>query len=216
MKNVMKKTVSAVSAVLMVAAVAVSAYAADYAQAPSFPSTPSNSVAVPTVTVNSTINSAINDAVSSAVDSAVDASGDSEAASGSEESKPVASVEVNSTSHLRISASAIRNVANNDAALEIVAPKATFSIDSDDISKARSINLSSTISNGRNSTTIKFDSKKDFGAEVKITLTACKMSKARLAKACLYCDGKKIGPVELDENGNPVITVSKGGKYVIK
>lgn len=59
-------------------------------------------------------------------------------------------------------------------------------------------------------------SKKDFGCEVKITVTTCKMSAEKLATAHVYCDGEDMGPVELDENGNPVITVTKGGEYIIK
>ncbi len=37
-----------------------------------------------------------------------------------------------------------------------------------------------------------------------------------LANAHVYCNGEDMGPVELDEDGNPVITVTKGGEYVIK
>lgn len=42
------------------------------------------------------------------------------------------------------------------------------------------------------------------------------MSAKKLAKAHVYCDGEDLGPVELDENGVPVITVTKGGVYEIK
>ena len=42
------------------------------------------------------------------------------------------------------------------------------------------------------------------------------MSADDLAKAHVYYNGEDLGSVEIDENGNPVFTVTKGGKYEIK
>ena len=63
---------------------------------------------------------------------------------------------------------------------------------------------------------VKMRSKKDFGCEVKIALTNCKMSAEKLENAHVYCDGEDLGPVVLNEDGVPVITVTKGGTYEIK
>ncbi|MGN1089026.1 MAG: hypothetical protein ACI4Q6_01375, partial [Huintestinicola sp.] len=63
---------------------------------------------------------------------------------------------------------------------------------------------------------VKFDNKKNFGCEVQIIVTDCKMSAKKLASANVYCDGELVGPVELDENNKPIIKATKGGVYEIK
>ena len=217
MKNVMKRTVSAIVAVLTVAVTAVSAYAADYAHAPSFSDSPSESTSVTTGTISNAIDDAVSGALNGVTDtdaSEGDTAGDKDS---SESGKTVATVTAESNKNVRISATVIRQLAQKeDTVLNIVTPKAEFSIDSEDISKARNVNLSSTIENNKRSTTLNFSSKRDFGVAVRVTVTSCKLSKSRLAKAHVYCNGEDLGPVEIDENGNPVITVTKGGKYVIR
>ncbi len=42
------------------------------------------------------------------------------------------------------------------------------------------------------------------------------MSAKKLASAHWYLDGEDMGPVDLDEDGNPVVTLTKGGKVEIK
>lgn len=192
MRKSAKRLVSAVVAVVSAMTMALSVSAADYFANPSYAGTPSQSVSVPT--------SELKDAAKSAV------SGSSNA-----------SVDVNSTRKLQISTSVIKELAKSkDAVLEIVSPKATITIDSSTITKVRNVDLSMEITNSKSRTTIDMRSKKDFGCEVKITVTTCKMSAEKLANAHVYCNGEDMGPVELDEDGNPVITVTKGGEYVIK
>ena len=198
MRKSAKRLVSAVIAAASAMTMVLSVSAADYATNPTYAGTPSQSVSVPT----SELKTAVKDAVADAV---ANADGDAS----------VASVEVSSTRRLQVATSVIRELAQSDnAVLEIVSPKATISIDSSTITKVR--NVSMEVTNSKNRTTIDMRSKKDFGCEVKITVTTCKMSAEKLATAHVYCDGEDMGPVELDENGNPVITVTKGGEYIIK
>lgn len=186
MKSV-KKIVSIVCAFVMTASVAVTAFAADYAQ-------PVGPIA-PTEPTTSTVSAT--------------------------EVKDLAdngTVAVNvSSSRLVIKPSTLKTLAaKDDAAIEFVSPKTTITIESDSVKKVARIDLSMKVTNSASRTRIKMKSNKEFGAEVKITVTSCKMSAKALAKAHVYCDGEDLGPVELDENGKPVITVTKGGVYEIK
>lgn len=191
MRNGMKKAISVAVAVLTTATLAVTAFAADYADVPVFNSTPSETVSVKTEEVK--------DVIAKADDNAA------------------ASVEVSSTQNLSLNASVMKALVKSESAvLEIVSPKATISIDASTITKARKIDLSAKVYGSEKRTVVKMRSVKDFGCEVKITVTSCKLSAAKLAKAHVYCDGVDLGAVELDENGNPVITVTKGGTYIIK
>lgn len=190
MRNGMKKALSVAVAVLTTATLAVTAFAADYADVPVFNSTPSETVSVKTEEVKDVIAKADNAA---------------------------ASVEVSSTQNLSLNASVMKALAGSkNTVLEIVSPKATISIDASTITKTRKIDLSAKVYGSEKRTVVKMRSVKDFGCEVKITVTSCKLSAAKLAKAHVYCDGVDLGAVELDENGNPVITVTKGGTYIIK
>lgn len=191
MRKSAKRLVSAVIAAVSAMTMVLSVSAADYGSNPIYAGTPSESVSVPA--------SELRDAVKNA------ASGSSEA-----------TVEVTSTRRLQVPTSVVKELANSGGVLEIVSPKATITIDSSTITKVRNVDLSMEITSSKNRTTIDMRSKKDFGCEVKITVTACKMSAEKLAAAHVYCDGEDMGPVEIDEDGNPVITVTKGGEYVIK
>lgn len=192
MRKSAKRLVSAVIAAVSAMTMVLSVSAADYASNPTYAGTPSQSVSVPTSELKNAAKSAV--------------SGSSEA-----------SVEVTSTRKLQIATSVIKELAKSkDAVLEIVSPKATITIDSSTITKVRNVDLSMEITNSKNRTTIDMRSRRDFGCEVKITVTTCKMSAEKLATAHVYCNGEDMGPVEIDEDGNPVITVTKGGEYVIK
>lgn len=194
MKHGMKKALSAAIALMTTATLAITAYAMNYDINPSFPSANSESVSVSTETIKDAVDKAVSD-----------------------EGGAVASVEVKSTVSLPVSSSVMKSLSQSeDEILEIVSPKATISIDSSTITKVRKVDLSSKIYSSKSRAVVRFRSKANFGCEVKITLTNCKMTEAALAKAHVYCDGEDLGPVELDENGNPVITVTKGGKYEIK
>lgn len=192
MKKNFKKLVSSVIAAVSAAAMVLSVSAADYGADPSYSGTSSNGVSIPA--------SELKDAVKNA------ASDSSEA-----------SVEVASTQSLQIAASVIKELAKNeDEVLKIVSPKAVITISSSAVTKVRSVDLSMEITNLENKTTIKMKSKKDFGCEVKITVTTCKISAEKLAEAHIYCGGEDLGLVDIDEDGNPAVTVTKGGEYVIK
>lgn len=200
MRKSAKRLISAVIAAASAMTMVLSVSAADYASNPTYSGTPSQSVSAPTAEIKEAVKDAVANAVSNA---------DGDAS--------VASVEVASTRRLQITTSVIKELAKSDnAVLEIASPKATISIDSSTIKKVRNVDLSMEITNSKNRTTIDMRSKKDFGCEVKITVTSCKMSPEKLAKAHVFCDGEDLGPVELDEDGNPVITVTKGGEYIIK
>lgn len=198
MRNTAKKLASAVIALAMTAAMSVTAYAADYAVVPVFNQSASESTP------------ASSDEMSSAISSAatIDVDG---------EDKAVATVTVTSTANLAVKPSVLKDLAKKDGGvLEIVAPKATISIDASTITKARNVDLSMKVTNSKARTIINFKSKKIFGCEVKITLTECKLSAKKLASAHWYLDGEDMGPVELDEDGNPVVTLTKGGKVEVK
>jgi len=204
MRNSSKKIASAVIAITMVASMSVTAFAADYG------------VVIPVSSSASSTTPVTEEAVESAIEEAIGAS-DSESADSKEDASKVATVTIASTKNLSVKPSILKTLAKSEnTVLEYVAPKATISIDSSTIKKARKIDLTMQVVNSKSKTTIDMRSKKSFGCEVKITLTKCKMSKAKLKAAHVYCDGEDLGPVELDENGNPVITVTKGGEYTIK
>ncbi len=207
MRNSSKKIASAVIAITMVASMSVTAFAADYG------------VVIPVSSSASSATPVTEEAVESAIEEAIGASDADEAdsADSKEDAPKVATVTIASTKNLSVKPSILKTLAKSEnTVLEYVAPKATISIDSSTIKKARKIDLTMQVVNSKSKTTIDMRSKKSFGCEVKITLTKCKMSKAKLKAAHVYCDGEDLGPVELDENGNPVITVTKGGEYTIK
>lgn len=203
-----KRIVSVFAAVVLAAAMSVSAFAADYGSAPSYSDTTSTT---PSATSEEVINS-IDEAVKGA---------------DPESGEVKATVEVDNTKSLVLTAETIKKLKETEnGTLEIVSPKITISIDSASVNKAAKINLSSSVSNTKKSSTVKLVSKVKFGCEVKITVTSCKMSKAALEKAHAYVTvkdpetgkvtTKDLGPVELDENGYPVITATQGGEYTIK
>lgn len=208
MRSDMKKLLSTAIAVVMTASMSATVFAADYGQEPVFPSTPSTSSSA----TSSEISTAISEAVSTAVADAVTAADSSDKS----EAKATAVVEVKSVKNLTIKSTTIKELLKSGVTLEIVSPTATVTIDPDTVTKARKVDLSMKVVNTTSRTKVDFKSKKDFGCEVKITLTACKMSAKKLANAHVYCDGVDLGPVELDEDGLPVITVTKGGEYIIK
>ena len=189
MKKGMKRLISAVLAAMTAATLAITAFAADYAMPPVFTDTPSQTVSVS--------NSELKEAVSSA-------------------SEGVVSVTANSVKTLSVSASVLKALDKADAVLEIVSPKATITIDASTIAKTRKLDLSMKVYSSAKRAVVKMRSNKDFGCEVKIALTNCKMSEEKLANAHVYCDGEDLGSVELNEAGVPVITVTKGGTYEIK
>ncbi len=189
MNKSVKKVVSAVCAVVMAMSMTVTAMAADYAS-PVFPNAPSAPAAATTVSTNEVKKV---------------------------ENGGTVEVSVNPAARLVIKPTTLKALAaKEDATLKLVSNKATIEIDSDSISKVGKIDLSMKISNTASRTRIKMKSDKEFGVEVKITITTCELSAEKLAKAHVYCDGEDLGPVELDESGNPVITVTKGGVYEIK
>ncbi|MDE6746675.1 MAG: hypothetical protein K2J72_08570 [Oscillospiraceae bacterium] len=191
MRNSAKKLASAILALAMTAAMSVTAYAADYGMAPVPTTTASESTPATTEELTSAVESVKGDAT--------------------------AKVEVATTVGLTVKPTVLKELAKKDGGvLEIVAPKATISIDASTITKARNVNLSMKVTNTKSRTVINMASKKDFGCEVKITLTGCKLSAEKLENAHWYLNGKDMGPVELDEDGNPVVTLTKGGKIEIK
>ena len=202
MKKGMKRLIGAVLAVATAATLAVTAFAADYAEPPVFTDTPSQTVSVS------------NEELKEAVNNVVESIADGNYSEGTE--APVVSVTANSVKSLSVSASVIKALDKAGANLEIVSPKATITIDASTITKVRKLDLSMKIYSSSKRAVVKMKSKKDFGCEVKIALTDCKMSASKLAKAHVYCDGEDLGAVELSEDGVPVITVTKGGTYEVK
>lgn len=191
MRNSAKKLASAILALAMTAAMSVTAYAADYGLAPVPTTTPSASTPATTEELTSAVESTKGGAT--------------------------AKVDVASTVGLTVKPTVLKELAKKDGGvLEIVAPKATISIDASTITNARNVNLSMKVTNTKSRTVINMASKKDFGCEVKITLTGCKLSAEKLENAHWYLNGKDMGPVELDDDGNPVVTLTKGGKIEIK
>lgn len=206
-----KKIVALTSAIMIAASMSVVSMAADYAANPSFNGdggASSASAATIAEAVDEAADSNVETAVNSTVDEAVAAPEGSEA--------PVAEVAVTSTAKLTISAETIAKLADvEDAQLVIKSPKMTITIDANSIKSAKKVNLSSTVKSSTKQSVLTFASKKDFGCKVKVKITSCRLSKAKLMKAHVYCDGEDLGPVQI-EAGKPVITVTKGGNYVIK
>ncbi len=193
MRTGAKKFLGALAAVVTTAAFATSVFAADYASDPGYNN----------VIVNSDATST--EDIVSAIDTIKDAD------------TKVATVEVKSTANLTVSASAIKALADKgEAVLELKAEKVTFAIDAATIEKVAKLNLGSSVTNTSKQTVITMKTSADFGCEVKAIITDCKLSQDQLAKAHLYLDGVDLGPVELNEDGYPVITMTRGGEYVIK
>lgn len=190
----MKKAISAILTVLTTAALAATVYAADYGTPPS--------VAVPATSSSS---------------AAADRAGDAVKAVVSDGKVAAEAVAVKSTNVLPVSSSVIKALQESETAvLTISAPKAKISIDAATITKVTKVDLSAKIYSSEKRAVVDFRSNKKFGCDVKVTLTNCKMSAELLAKAHVYCDGEDLGAVELNDAGQPVITVTKGGKYEIK
>lgn len=206
-----KKIVAFTSAIMIAASMSVVSMAADYAVNPSFNGdggASSASAATIAEAVDEAADSKVETSVNNTIEEAVAAPEGSEA--------PVAEVAVTSTAKLTISAETIAKLADvEDAQLVIKSPKMTLTIDANSIKSAKKVNLSSTVKSSTKQSVLTFASKKDFGCKVKVKITSCRLSKAKLMKAHVYCDGEDLGPVKL-EAGKPVFTVSKGGKYVIK
>ena len=164
MRNGMKRLISAVLAAMTAATLAVTAFAADYAGPPVFSDIPSQTVSVS--------NSELKEAVNSASEGAV-------------------SVTANSVKTLSVSATVMKALDKADAVLEIVAPKATVTIDASTIKNTRKLDLSMKVYSSAKRAVVKMRSKKDFGCEVKIALTNCKGSSlAELLLGDTYRVGK--------------------------
>lgn len=187
MRNVTKKTVGIMLATLTTAALAASAFAAEYTRPESSVGGGASSAPAGAVTSPTTVASA-----------------------GSSTSVSTFSAPVS------VSSSTVKDLAASGGTLVIEAPEATVSIDSSTITKAKKIDLTMKVYGSASRSVIDMRSKKDFGCEVEITVKTCKMSEAKLAKAHVYCNGEDLGKVELNDAGQPVVTATKGGKYIIK
>lgn len=210
MKKSTKRLVSAVIAAASAMSMALSAYAADYGSEPSYSSTPSQGVAASTGSIAAEVKSAVKTAVTDALKNV-------ETSDKKEDSNKTAEVKVASTTNLKITTTVIKELAKSEnVELKIVSNKATISIDSSKIKSVKTVDLSARITNTDKKTKVKIGSNKSFGCEVKITLTQCKLSAAKLKKAHWYLNGEDMGPVKLDKSGRPVITLTKGGVIEVK
>ena len=212
MRKNAKKAITAAVALAMTAALAATIYAADYGD----PETSTVPAPAPSTTVEAdTSTESVNDAINNIVISDdADADSDDEADAG--EAK-VVEVPVQSVENVSIKASNLQKLAETgNAVLKVSSPKADITIDSSTIKKARKIDLSMKVYGSAKRSVVDMKSKKDFGCEVKIVVKTCKMSAEALADAHVFLDGVDLGPVELNEDGLPVITATKGGKYEIK
>ena len=195
MKKTTKRITCAALAVSAAAALAVAAFAADYASAPSFSDTPSQSTTVTSGELNSAIDSAKENA----------------------EGIPVAVIEAASTNNITLSATVMKKLAEKeDVILSIRTDEVIIEIDGYSITNTKKVNLSMDIENTSNKTVIDFVSSADFGCEVKVIVLGCQLSEDKLSEASVYCNGDDMGYVDVNDDGNPVITVTKGGKYEIK
>lgn len=201
MRTGAKRLLSALIAVTAAASFATSVFAVDYAIDPGYSSS---------VTTTPSVSSEKLDEALTKLDDLLKTSEDGEEA-------PVVTVEVTSTESLQVSAAVVKALAEKtDGILELKAQNVTFAIDVKTIEKAAKLDLRSTVTNSSKQTTIKMKTSRKFNCEVKAVITDCKLSKKALAKAHVYLNGVDLGPVELDENGYPVIIMVKGGTYVIK
>ncbi|MCM1335859.1 MAG: hypothetical protein NC084_07740 [Bacteroides sp.] len=201
MRTGAKRLLSALIAVTATASFATSVYAADYAADPGYSSTVTTTPAVSTEKLDEAITK-LDDLLKDAEDG---------------EAAPVVTVEVASTESLQVSAATVKALAEKaGGVLELKAEEVTFAIDVSTIEKAAKLDLRSTVTNTSTVTTITMKTSRKFNCEIKAVITNCKLSKKALAKAHVYRNGVDLGPVELDENGYPVITMTRGGTYEIK
>ena len=186
MRSGMKKALCVALTLMTTATVAATAYATDY---------------------NRASVSASNDEVKEAVSEAVAA-----------EAGGTATVEVKSTTSIPVSSSVIKELAKSeDSVLEIVSPKATFKIEAATVKKVKRVDLSAKVYSSTKRAVVDFyRAKGDFGCEVKVYLTNCKMSAKALANAKVYCDDEEVGSVQFDDNNVPYFIATKGGKYEVK
>lgn len=195
MKKYTKKLTCIILSVAAAAVLTVAAFAAEYASAPSFSDKPSQSTNVTTGALNNAISDAVKD------DSGV----------------AVATIEAASTKNITLSANVMKALAKKEnVILSIETKEVTLEIDASTVKNTKKVNLSMDVKNTNKKTVIDFRSNAEFGCEVKVIVHNCLLSEKQLEKAHVYCDGEDLGPVEIDENGFPVITVTKGAKYEIK
>lgn len=209
----MKKIISVACALAVTLAVSASVLASDYGAPPSYSlpagveykeSAPSKVVnpagevvEIPTISATVVSKSVITEAISSG-----------------------AAVKMPSSSAV-LKTSALTTLAKNaGATLTVVTSNYAVSINGKDISTPSEVNLSMSVKNSNNSIAISTKAKGDLGLKMSVTITDTKMSAAVLKKAKVYlitADGtiEELGPVAVDAEGNAVITMEKGGKYVI-
>ncbi len=123
------------------------------------------------------------------------------------------------TSTAKIKVSAIKNLAKlENATLEIVTSKYSIEINSEDITTPKNLNLAMSVKNTDNLVVISTKQTGDFGLKMNVKVPTT-IPAAVLAKCHVYAivNGavEDLGLVEVDEQGNAIIPMEKGGKYVI-
>lgn len=195
MKKYTKKLTCIALAVVATAALTVAAFAAEYASAPNFSDKPAQSTNVTT----GTLNDAIDDAIEN------------------DDGVAVATIEAASTNNITLSANVMKALADKgNVILSIQTGEVTIEVDASTIVNTKKVNLSMDVRNTESKTVIDFRSSSEFGCEVKVIVNNCSLSENQLEKAHIYFNGEDTGPVEINEDGLPVITAVKGGKYEIK
>ena len=103
-----------------------------------------------------------------------------------------------------------------NANLYIVSSDAVIAINSSSVTSAAKLDLSSDVYSSSSRATFSMSHSGNFCCTMTVTLTGCNVSHSDLEDMNLYFNEKKSGTFKLTSNSEPIITVSKGGTYVIK
>lgn len=191
----MKKSISFICMAALVLSMVLSVSAADYGEAPLY-ELPQSGVGI---AIAESATGATAGTVSTISKTAV-AAGDV--------------VKVPATMTLK--ASAIKTLARiKDGVLKLDTNKLGIEIKASDVKKAKSFPLTFSVRNTATSIVLSSKYTDEFGLKMSVTIKDTKMPAEVLKKAHVYCDGVDLGPVTVDANGDAVITMEKGGQYII-
>lgn len=231
----MKKTkaLSICAAALMVSAVAASVGATDYSSDPGY------TLPDYTPSTNSTTNNRVGTGESPApsTDSSSDSSSDSASDTTTKVATTISTSDVSaaiaegtaitaSSTQAAIKSTAIAELASTEGAtLTVVTSKFTVTIDSSSVTDAKDIDLGMKITKNSDKGALILSTAQsgEYGCTVKMAIPAKVYEQAGvdLSKAAVYVvdpeTGKavKYADLELDEDGNIILEIVEGGKYII-
>ena len=130
------------------------------------------------------------------------------------------------TSTVTVSASSLKRFTVDESVMEAFAEcknavlvvntsSVKITINSSSVTKTSKLDLSANTFGKTTRTTLDMGASGSLNCTANVTLLNCDISSGDLESMNLYYNNKKKGKVSVDSDGNPVITVTSGGQYVI-